>query len=195
MSFSDITSSRTTPGIISSRLLTPSGNLTTQTTLIIEHDDCVDSSEIQYPESVSKLIFRQTNANSENVISFPNSIEELELDVPSSGELVVLPKFLKKLVVGDNFNDVSELELPNTLTHLTFGRNCFCKDPEDLKFPETLTHLTLSSWFTDFLGELKFPESVTDLTIKCHRHRAKQNDVNLEDFPKSVKIVIKIMYD
>ena len=50
-----------TPAIISSRLLTPSGNLTKQTTLIIEHDDSVDPSEIQYPESVSKDLVFLTN--------------------------------------------------------------------------------------------------------------------------------------
>jgi hypothetical protein len=93
--------------------------------------------------------------------SFPDSIEELHIDVKSFPEYIRLPPKLKRLSIGIVKH---QLKLPESITHLRIYYNC----PKPITFPPCLKYLEFISDLSTraIQGELAFPKMLEVLVLK-----------------------------
>ena len=76
-----------------------------------------------------------------------------------------IPNSVTHLTFGNNFNqELKEGDIPNSVTHLTFYAN-FNQELKEGDIPNSVTHLTFDDKFNQKLKESDIPNSVTHLTF------------------------------
>ncbi len=140
---------------------------------------------------------------------FPDSLEELDTGDVFNFEITSLPKNLKKLVLGKNFNYIhpgalpeglthiifgmdynSSLKglLPNSLTNLIFGYNYTRKlKPRDL--PNNITHLTFGATYNHPLTKSVLPKKLKYLKLGHYYGQ----EINVEELPESLEELVTDM--
>ena len=144
---------------------------------------------LKYYNSKTKTIIIPYDFN-EELIDLPKDTktiifyEEYILDIFShfNKPLTNLPESLTHLTFGFNFNQ-PVVNLPKSLIHLTFGY-CFNQSVDCL--PSRLTHLTFGCSFNQLVNCL--PENLTHLTFNW---QFKQNASNLPAGLQEIKIYRK----
>lgn len=144
--------------------LTPSGNIEEQTYLMMSHQNSVNPSDIKYPTNLKKLIFiYNPDKGTEQTITFPDTIIDLELRTCASFEFFVFPKNLKKLKIRPLFGkDVSKIVFPESLSFLSFSG--VVQNIQKMKFPKSLEYLVIEDYTAFDRQELScsnFPETLT----------------------------------
>lgn len=142
----------------------------------------MDSSEMllkQTLSNVQKLTFKSLQ---EKVLIFPDTVTDLTLDINCSLELIIFPKFLKKLsLVGYFDEDIRNANLPDTLESLTLG-NKFDQDIRNANFPKMLKSLTLGNLFNQDVKNANLPNSLRELTFGWSFNK----DISDANFPDSL---------
>lgn len=120
---------------------------------------------IVIPNSVVKLEF---GSNFKQVVDIPNSVihltvhSDLLLNIPDSVETLIgyqhvnLPKFIKHVTFGFEFNDI--VELPKSITHLKFGDSF----NQVVQIPDNVIDLEFGNNFNQVII---IPESVVNLSF------------------------------
>lgn len=157
---------------------------------VIIHSDDKNPKEIQFPLGVKKIEFRHysSKGSEKKIVSFPDTILELELNINYSLDFIILPKSLIRLILGNYFNfSIKNFKFPETLKYLIFGCQ-FDQDIRNLNFPQ-LIELTTGFYFNQDIRNANLPESLICLTLGNWVNQ----DIKDANFPKSLKYIEKIV--
>ena len=130
------------------------------------------------------LIMSNYVTNEDTIIFSPHYNELIDINLLSQYNKIIFSNYelneklfekydgcyLDYRYIESNFNQ--KLELPENLTHLTFGLNFNQK----VELPENLTHLTFGSRFNK---KVELPKNLTHLTFGCKFNQEVELPENL----------------
>ena len=185
---------------ISSKLLTkrkahkqPFKKAMTQPSLKISHTGNVGFKEICFPETAHKIRFQHycdRSVSQKQQFIFPDTIRDLSLDIDYPLHLIKLPKNLEKLSISTSEDDITQLELPESLKILrinTWKDSAFNNSSlSGFKFPSSLVELEFGYWFNGELDNADFPSTLKTITIN---YPSLKKDAKKIKLPTDIKVV------
>jgi len=116
--------------------------------------------DINLLSQYNKIIFSNYELNEKLFEKYDGCYLDYRYIESNFNQKLELPENLTHLTFGLNFNQ--KVELPENLTHLTFGYNFNQK----VELPENLTHLTFG---LNFNQKVEFPKNLINLTWICNK--------------------------